>query len=80
MIHKFSALRPVNQENLPQDAAVAVPWRLDLSLRSPEASELHQLLLKLSGNGITQLALLRIRLANLQRSPLANAISQRLRK
>ena len=56
MVHKFSALRPVNQENLPQDAAVAIPWRLDLSLRTPEASELHQLLLKLSGNGITQLA------------------------
>ena len=74
VVYKFSALRPVNQENLPQDAAVTTPWRLNLSLRIPEASELHQLL------SITQLALLRVRLANLQRSPLANAISQRLNR
>ena len=40
VIHKFSALRPVKQDTLPQDATTATPWRLDLSLRSPEASEL----------------------------------------
>ena len=80
VIHKFSALRPVKQDTLPQDATTAIPWRLDLSLRSPEASELFQLLQKLAGNGITQLILLRVRGANLQRSPLANAISQRLRR
>ena len=66
VIHKFSALRPVNQDNLPQDISTAIPWRLDLNLRSPEASEMFQLLRKLSGNGITQLILLRIRLTNLQ--------------
>ena len=80
VIHKFSALRPVKQDTLPQDATTAIPWRLDISLRSPEASELFQLLQKLAGNGITQLILLRVRGANLQRSPLANAISQRLRR
>ena len=80
VIHKFSALRPVKQDTLPQDATTAIPWRLDLSLRSPEASEQFQLLQKLAGNGITQLILLRVRGANLQRSPLANAISQRLRR
>ena len=47
-----AALRPMNQENLSQDAMVVIPWRLDLSLRTPEASEFHQLLLKLSSNGI----------------------------
>ena len=80
VIHKFSALRPVKQDTLPQDDATAIPWRLDLSLRSPEASELFQLLQKLAGNGVTQLILLRVRGANLQRSPLANAIAQRLRR
>ena len=83
-IHKFSILRPMNQKNLPQDAAVAIPWRLDLNLRFPEFSELYQLLLKLFGNRITHSISAPkspiVRLANLHRSPLANAISQRLRK
>ena len=43
-------------------------------------TELFQHLQKLSGFGITQLILLRVRPANLHRSPLANAISQRLRR
>ena len=55
---KFAALRPLNQDSLPQDAAIAIPWRLDVSLRGPEAQELHMLLLKLAGNGITQLTTL----------------------
>ena len=48
-------------DSLPQDAAIAIPWRLDLNLRGPEAQELHTLLLKLAGNGITQLILMRMR-------------------
>ena len=66
VIHKFSALKQINQENLPQDAAVAIPWRLDLSLKSTEASELFQHLQKLARCGVTQLILLRERQANLQ--------------
>ena len=80
LILKFAALRQLKQDSLPQDTAVAIPWRLDVSLRGPEALELHTLLLKLAGNGITQLVLMRMRQSNLQRSPLATAISQRLRK
>ena len=37
LVLKFAALRPLNQDNLPQDAAIAIPWRLDVSLRGPEA-------------------------------------------
>ena len=80
LVLKFAALRPLNQDSLPQDAAIAIPWRLDVSLRGPEAQELHMLLLKLAGNGITQLILMRTRQTTLQRSPLAVAISHRLRK
>ena len=68
------------QENLPQDAAFAIPWRLHLSLRLTEATEFFQHLQKLSGCGITQLILFRVRQANLHRSTLANAISQRLKR
>ena len=50
---KFAALRPLSQDSLPQDAAIAIPWRLDLSLRGPEVQELHTLLLMLTRNGIT---------------------------
>ena len=42
MLHKCSILRPINQEKLPQDVAVAIPWRLKLNLRISKASELHQ--------------------------------------
>ena len=52
-MEKFAALRALNQYSLPQDVVVAIPWRLDLNLRGPEALELHTLLLKLAGNGIT---------------------------
>ena len=80
LVLKFAALRPLSQDSLPQDAAIAIPWRLDVSLRGPEAQELHMLLLKLAGNGVTQLILMRMRQTTLQRSPLAVAISHRLRK
>ena len=80
LVLKFAALRPLTQDSLPQDAAIAIPWRLDVSLRGPEAQELHMLLLKLAGNGITQLILMRMRQTTLQRSPLAVAISHRLRR
>ena len=79
-ILKFAALRSLKPDNLPQDTAVAIPWRLDISMRGQEALELHTLLLKLAGNGITQLVLMRMRQSTLQRSPLANAISQQLRR
>ena len=80
LVLKFVALRTIIQESLPQDMAMAIPWRLDITLRSQEALELHSLLLKLAGNGITQLELMRMRQSNLQRSPLATSISQRLRR
>ena len=80
LILKFSALRSLKPENLPQDTAVAIPWRLDISMRGPEALELHNLLLKLAGNGLTQLVLMRMRQCTLQRSPLAVAISHQIRR
>ena len=80
LVHRFAALRPLRQDSLPQDAAVAIPWKLDIALRTPEANELWIHIQRLSGNGITQLALLRIRQAGLQRSPLAAAISTKLRR
>ena len=80
LILKFAALRSLKPDNIPQDTAVAIPWRLDISIRGPEALELHTLLLKLAGNGITQLVLMRMRQSTLQRSPLAVAISHQLRR
>ena len=80
MVHRFAALRPLRQDSLPQDAAVAIPWKLDIALRTPEANELWSHIQRLTGNGITQLALIRIRQAGLQRSPLATAISTKLKR
>ena len=53
--------------------------KLEISLRSAEANELHALIQRLVGNGITQLILVRISPTGLQRSPLAVALSQRLK-
>ena len=59
MIH-CCLLRP-DQLTWAEDTTVAIPWRLDLNLRGPEAVEFHSLLLKLAGNGITQFILMRMR-------------------
>lgn len=79
LIHRVAALRPLRQDSIPQDAMKAVPWKLEISLRSAEANELHALIQRLVGNGITQLILVRISPTGLQRSPLAVALSQRLK-
>ena len=76
-IHRSSFVKP---GQLAPGPAIAIPWRLGLNLHGPETLELHTLLLKLAGNGITQLVLMRVRQVNLQRSPLAVAMSQRLRR
>ena len=36
LVLKFVALRSLSQDNLPQDAAIAISWRLDLNLRGLE--------------------------------------------
>ena len=63
------------KDSVPDDHQISVPWRLDLSMRGPESTELHQLLTQLSGNGLTQLIAMRHRSTSLQRSPLAVTIA-----
>lgn len=41
LAHRFSALRQLKQNTLPQDATTAIPWKFEISLRSNEANELH---------------------------------------
>ena len=79
LIHRFSALKPMPQDSTVTDS-VAVPWRLDISLRGQAAQELYDALQKLTGSGLTQLIFVRIRPSTLQRSPLAQAIAARLVK
>ena len=62
------------KQQISKDAAVVVPWQLDLSLRGTAATavqELHDAMAHLTGSGLTQLVLVRIRPSNLQHSPLA---------
>ena len=40
-MHNFAALRQLKQDTLSQDAARAIPWKLEISLRSDEANELY---------------------------------------
>ena len=75
-IHRFSALKPMPQDQISKDAAMVV--RLDLSLRGTAAQELHETMVHLTGSGLIQLILIRIRPSNLQYSPLAQAIASRL--
>ena len=70
----------MNRDQLPDDSQGTIPWRLDLSLRSTASTQLYEILNLLSGNGICQLILLRLRPAGLQRSPLATAIAHRVRR
>ena len=53
MIQKFSAMKPLPKDSIPDNHLVSVPWRLDLSMGGQESTELHQLLSQLSGNGPT---------------------------
>ena len=80
LIQRFSVLKPMNRDQTPDDSQVTIPWRLDLSLRSAASTQLFELLNTLSGNGICQLILLRLRPTGLQRSPLATAIAHRVRR
>ena len=75
LIQRFSALKPMNRDQIPDDSQVTIPWRLDLSLRSAASTQLFEVLNTLSGKGICQLILLRLRPTGLQRSPLAAAIA-----
>ena len=80
LIQRFSALKPMNRDQVPEDSQVTIPWRLDLSLRSAASTQLFEILNTLSGSGICQLILLRLRPTGLQRSPLATAIAHRVRR
>ena len=66
--HKFAAMKPLPKDSIPDDHQISMPWRLDLSMRSPESNEFHQLMTQLSGNGLTQLVAMRHRPTGLQRS------------
>ena len=79
VFQKFAAMKPMPKE-FPGDQQISIAWRLDISVRTPESSELCNLVNKLCGNGLTQLVAMRHRPTGLQRSPLANAIAQKLRR
>ena len=80
LIHRFSALKPLQADLLVKQTTVVIPWRLDLSLRSPASQEIYGLLTKLTANGLTQLILLRLRPSTLQTSPLAQAVAHCLKR
>ena len=80
LIQRFSALKHMNRDQIPDDSQGTIPWRLDLSLRSAASTQLFDLLNTLRGNGICQLILLRLRPTGVQRSPLAAAIAHRVRR
>ena len=80
LIRRFSALKPLQADLLVKQTTVVIPWRLDLSLRSPASQEIYGLLTKLTANGLTQLILLRLRPSTLQRSPLAQAVAHCLKR
>ena len=80
LIYRVSALKPIPQDQISKDSIVVVPWRLDISLRGPVAQELHESLMKLTGSGLIQLILVRIRPLIFQSFPLARAIASRLRR
>ena len=80
LIQCFSALKPMNRDQIPDDSQVTIPWRLDFSLRSAASTQLYEILNLFSGHGICQLILLRLRPTGLQRSPLATAIAHRIRR
>ena len=48
LVHRFATLRPLKQNTIPQDGMKAAPWKLEISLRSAEANELHALIQSLS--------------------------------
>ena len=79
LIHKFAPMKPMNQEGIQEDSQLVIPWRLDISLRSPESHQMFGALMALCGNGMGQMVLLRIRTTSLQRSPLAQAIARQVR-
>ncbi|CAK9108805.1 unnamed protein product [Durusdinium trenchii] len=80
LVHRFTAMKPLPKDKGTDELTIAIPWRLDLSMGSQESHDMHRIVTQLSGNGITQLVLMRHRPTSLQRSPLAVAISQKLRK
>ena len=80
LIHCFSALKPINRDQIPDDAQITIPWRLDINLRSSASTQFFEIIITLNGNGIGQLILLRLRHTGLQRSPLATAIAHRVRR
>ena len=52
LIQRFSALKPMNRDQVSEDSQVTIPWRLDLSVRSVASTQLYEILNLLSGNGI----------------------------
>ena len=52
LIHRFAALKPMPQDSTVKDSVV-ISWRLDISLQGLVAQEMYDLLMKLTGNGLT---------------------------
>ena len=80
LIHRFSALKPMQSDQMGPNSNVVIPWRLDISLRSSASQELFDLLTKLTNNGLTQLIAVRLRPSTLQRSLLAQAVARTLKR
>ena len=75
LIHRFSALMPMQTDQLVPGSNVVISWRLDLSLRSPASHELfNDLLTKLTGNGLTLLISVRLRPLGPSSGPVSQAL------
>ena len=55
LIQRFSALKPMNRDQIPEDSQVTIPWRLDRSLCSAASTQLFEIMNLVSGKGICQL-------------------------
>ena len=72
LIQRFPALKPLSRDQIPDNAQVTVPQRLDILIRSESSQHLIEILDSLSGGGVGQ--------TGLQRSPFATTIAHRVRR
>ena len=80
LILRFCALKALKRVDMDSTSSkyAIVPWKLTVSMRSPQAAELFQALNRLSHNAVMQVILSRLRPGNLQRSPLAQTIAKQI--
>ena len=77
LIVSFHALKSLTKV-LARDGQQIIPWKMVIGHREPDARRMYTLMQGLTHCGITQLLLMRVRPANMKRSPPAQKIGQML--